>query len=39
MSERQKKTALRVANVPDDEFEEAVESPKPPTVLTAIATL
>lgn len=36
LSERQKVTALRVASVPDDEFEEAVESEKPPTV-TALA--
>lgn len=32
MSERQKVTALRVANVPQADFEEAVESEKPPTV-------
>jgi hypothetical protein len=32
LSERQKKTALRVANVPAAEFEAAVESPAPPTV-------
>jgi hypothetical protein len=32
MSEHQRKTALRVANVPKAEFEEAVESPNPPTV-------
>src|SRR6185369_4811300 len=32
MSERQAKTAVRVANVPTDYFEEAVESEKPPTV-------
>ena len=32
LSERQRKTALRTANVPDDEFEQAVESEKPPTV-------
>lgn len=36
MSERQKKTALRVANIPKEEFEALVESPKPPTV-TALA--
>jgi len=32
LSERQKVTALRVANVPADEFEAAVESEHPPTV-------
>ena len=32
LSERQRKTALRVANVPRDEFEAAVESEFPPTV-------
>jgi hypothetical protein len=32
LSIRQKKTALRVANVPTKEFEEAVESDNPPTV-------
>lgn len=32
MSERQQKTALRIANVPEREFEEQVESPKPPTL-------
>jgi hypothetical protein len=32
LSERQRKTALRVANVPDDEFEEAIESDDPPTI-------
>ena len=31
LSKRQKDTALRVANVPDDEFEQAVESDEPPT--------
>lgn len=36
MSRDQKHTALRVANVPEPEFEEAVESPEPPTV-TALA--
>lgn len=36
MSERQAKTALRVANVPADEFEEQVEGDNPPTV-TALA--
>jgi hypothetical protein len=34
LSERQRKTALRVANVPAAEFEKAVESPTPPTVTT-----
>lgn len=32
LSERQRKTALRVAAVPDDEFEEWVESDTPPTI-------
>lgn len=32
LSERQRKTALRVANVPDDQFEDLVESPRPATV-------
>jgi hypothetical protein len=32
LSARQRKTALRVANVPKAEFEKAVESPNPPTV-------
>lgn len=36
LSRDQKVTALRVASVPDDEFEDAVESEKPPTV-TALA--
>jgi len=36
MSERQIKTAIRVANVPADEFERQVESSTPPTV-TALA--
>ena len=32
MSERQRNTAQRVANIPNDEFEELVESDNPPTV-------
>jgi hypothetical protein len=32
LSKRQKDTALRVASVPAEEFEEAIESDKPPTV-------
>lgn len=36
LSERQRKTALRVANVPEEEFEQAVESDYPPSV-TALA--
>ena len=32
MSPRQQKTALRIANVPKSEFENQVESPKPPTL-------
>jgi hypothetical protein len=36
MSERQQVTAVRVANVPEPEFEAAIESEEPPTV-TALA--
>jgi hypothetical protein len=36
LSERQRKTALRVANIPEDQFEAAVESASPPT-LSAMA--
>jgi hypothetical protein len=36
LSERQRKTALRVASIPEDEFERQVESDDPPTV-TALA--
>jgi hypothetical protein len=36
LSERQQKTAVRVANVPEEEFETQVESDSPPTV-TALA--
>ncbi len=32
LSQRQKETAVRVANVPDEDFEAAVESDNPPTV-------
>jgi hypothetical protein len=32
LSERQRKSALRIANVPSDEFERSVESDAPPTV-------
>ena len=32
LSERQRKTALRVANVPEPEFHQAVESESPPTI-------
>lgn len=32
LSERQRKTAQRVANIPEETFEELVESPDPPTV-------
>jgi hypothetical protein len=32
LSDRQTKTALRVANIPEAEFEEAIESADPPTV-------
>jgi hypothetical protein len=32
LSEHRRKTALRVANVPEDEFEEAVEADDPATV-------
>ena len=38
MSKRQQITAIRVASVPDDAFEEAVESAKPPTVQSRRAT-
>jgi hypothetical protein len=38
MSERQIKTAARVANVPTEQFETAVESDEPPTV-TALAEM
>lgn len=38
LSKRQKDTALRVANIPDQEFEELIESDNPPTV-TALAEL
>lgn len=34
LSDHQRKTALRVANVPEPEFEEAVESDDPPPVTT-----
>jgi len=36
LSDDQRKTALRVANIPEEEFEEAVESDDPPT-LTELA--
>ena len=32
LSERQRKTALRIASIPEPEFNAAVESPSPPTV-------
>jgi hypothetical protein len=32
LSEHQRKTALRIANIPEREFEGAVEGPKPPTI-------
>ncbi len=38
LSERQRKTALRVANVPQDAFEAAIESDAPPTI-TKLAEL
>ncbi|GAC1573012.1 MAG: hypothetical protein NVS3B5_02280 [Sphingomicrobium sp.] len=38
ISERQVKTAVRVANVPEEKFEAAVEAPKPATV-TALAEM
>ena len=37
MSERQKVTALRVANVPEPVFNQAVESETPPTVTQLVA--
>ena len=36
MSEHQHKTAARVANVPDEQFDEAVELDKPPAVTTPV---
>ena len=36
LSERQRKTAIRVANIPADEFDQRVESENPPTI-TALA--
>lgn len=36
LSEHQRKTALRIANIPEDEFERQIESDDPPTV-TALA--
>ena len=38
LSERQRKTALRIASVPESAFTAAVESPRPPTV-TALAAM
>ena len=38
LSDRQRKTALRVANVPEPQFTAALASPKPPTV-TALAAM
>lgn len=38
LSERQRKTALRIASIPADDFDYAIESQDPPTV-TALATL
>jgi hypothetical protein len=38
MSDRQRVTAVRVANVPEDHFEAVVEGPTPPTV-TALAAM
>ena len=35
MSERQQVTAIRVANIPADDFERQVESDQPPTVTRA----
>ena len=32
ISERQRKTAVRVANLPEEKFEAAIERPKPATV-------
>jgi hypothetical protein len=36
LSEHQQKTAIRVSRIPDDEFQEAIESDNPPTI-TALA--
>jgi hypothetical protein len=33
MSKRQQVTVVRVANIPDEEFEAMVESDHPPTIL------
>ena len=38
LSERQRKTALRIASVPEPDFTAAIDSPKPPTV-TALAAM
>jgi len=37
MSKRQAVTAIRVANIPGDDFEQLVESDNPPTVTTSCA--
>ena len=39
LSERQRKTALRVANVPEQDFNQSVESDNPPTVTKLAETL
>ena len=39
LSERQRKTALRVANVPEQDFNQSVESADPPTVTKLAETL
>lgn len=40
LSERQQKTAVRVANIPEEEFDQLIEQDKPPTLtkLAAIGT-
>jgi len=39
LSERQRKTAVRVADIPKAEFERLVESDDPPTVLKSVRNL
>ncbi|MCB1719139.1 MAG: hypothetical protein KDK05_28730, partial [Candidatus Competibacteraceae bacterium] len=39
LSEHQRKTALRVANVPEQDFNQSVESADPPTVTKLAETL
>jgi hypothetical protein len=39
MSDRQYRTAMAVGNIPEEQFEAAVESDVPPTVVTALAEM